>query len=262
MQFITRMLIVLGVLGGLGYGSYAFGKYVLSARLFGPQRTHSTSATTGTLQAPPQVDVEVLPSPQATDNGNDSEVAAPTRAPQPAATPDARSEFTPDNSSTDNSRANDNSNNSDNTPRERPTKRPRRKRRVRPTRRPGQSERATAPAPQAQTPPTRTENLAPPSRSDANNDGNGNANSDAGNNNASNDTPRNDAPRVDIPRPRDNASDPTPPRRRERERRTAPDVQPRADAPRVPTRRRESSPVPMPEGAQGDRSESPVPMPG
>ncbi len=36
MQFITRVLIVLGVLAGLGYGSYAFGKYVLSARLFGP----------------------------------------------------------------------------------------------------------------------------------------------------------------------------------------------------------------------------------
>lgn len=35
MRFLTRAVFVLALLGGLGYGSYAFGRYVLSDKLFG-----------------------------------------------------------------------------------------------------------------------------------------------------------------------------------------------------------------------------------
>lgn len=35
MRFLSRAVFVLALLGGLGYGSYAFGRYVLSSKLFG-----------------------------------------------------------------------------------------------------------------------------------------------------------------------------------------------------------------------------------
>jgi hypothetical protein len=35
MRFLSRAVFVLVLLGGLGYGSYAFGRYVLSSKLFG-----------------------------------------------------------------------------------------------------------------------------------------------------------------------------------------------------------------------------------
>ena len=60
MKFLSRLLLVFGVVAGLGYGSYAFGKYVLSAHLFGPQGAN-LKAKAGT----PAVDVEVLPSTNA-----------------------------------------------------------------------------------------------------------------------------------------------------------------------------------------------------
>ena len=246
MQFITRVLVVLAVLAGLGYGSYAFGKYVLSARLFGPQSSNSvTTATTGALQTP---EVEVLPAPQPTENSDNSGIA-PTRAPRAVATPDQRVEIIPsqsdDNSDNNNSSAGD-------TPRERPTRRPRRKRRARPTPRPTQRQSTTPQSP-ISAPPARAQNVDPPA---------------SDNNNSAN----NPAPRVDIPTPRDNNPAPAP-TRRERERRTVPNVEtPRTETPRreprtaptrpAPTRRRESSPVPVPEGSLGGRSESPVPMPG
>ncbi len=246
MQFITRVLIVLAVLGGLGYGSYAFGKYVLSARLFGPQgnTTTTTAASTGgdPLQTPPDVEVEVLPVPQPTVNAGISD--APTREPQPSATPDERVEILPsqpdnDSSTRDSTRA-----------RTEPTPRPRRRRRrTRPTPRPQRKPRPTA-VPQVQAPPARSQNVDPLS----------NDNSDSGSSN--------DAPRVETPR-RDPVAAPT---RRERERRTDPAPEPRAETPRFeaprvrptsrPARRRESSPVPVPEGALGGGNSSPVPVPG
>ena len=245
MQFITRVLIVLGVLAGLGYGSYAFGKYVLSARLFGPQASNSVAtASTGALETP---EVEVVPAPTADndsdDNSNDSDSGgvAPTRAPRAVATPDARVEIIPSQDDNDNNRSSANDND---TPRPRRTRRPRRKRRVRPTPRPTQRQSTTTQSP-ISAPPARDLNDDPPTNSDNNFN--------------------NDAPRVEIPSPRDNNPSPAPTRRRER--RTAPDAEtPRAETPRrevrpAPTRRRESSPVPVPEGASGG-GESPVPVPG
>lgn len=243
MQFLTRMLVVLGVLAGLGYGSYAFGKYVLSARLFGPQSSNAVStASTGALETPK---VEVVPAPTASNNSDDdsAQSVAPTRAPRPNATPDERVEIIPSDSDSDENQANNSDDND--TPRPRPTRRPRRRRRARPTPRPTQRQSTTTQSPIA-APPARDLNDDPPANSDTNSN--------------------NDAPRVEIPTPRDNNPSPAPTRRRER--RTVPDAEtPRAETPRrearpIPTRRRESSPVPVPEGASGGGSSSPVPVPG
>lgn len=245
MQFITRVLIVLGVLAGLGYGSYAFGKYVLSARLFGPQAKNSATAK-GTLQSPSNVDVEVVPAPQPKIDSDNSSDATPTSEPRP--TPDERSESTPstDNSDYNSDSSASNNSNSGDTPRKKPKRRKRRKpRATEPTKK-----RETTTTPAVQAPPARDQNVDPPS------------NSDSGNDVPQipvprNDAPRNDAPRVDTPRNDNPVPSPT---RRERERRTVPKVEPRTDV--MPPRRRESSPVPVPEGALGGRGESPVPAPG
>lgn len=80
MRFLTRMSMVFVLLGGLAYGSYAFGKYVLSTRLFGaavPAKSGSALAPSGrsvsatvTRQVPlkgnkARVEVEVLPAQSA-----------------------------------------------------------------------------------------------------------------------------------------------------------------------------------------------------
>ena len=251
MQFLTRVMIVLGVLGALGYGSYAFGKYVLSARLFGPQggsKTPITAAAGGTLQTSPQVDVEVLPAPTSTDD-------APAVSANPTNTPPPRSETSPafnGDGGSDNSGISSGANSGTRASQD-PTPRPRRRRRPRRTPRPQSND-----TPRAQTPPARAENADTPTRSTDNSDNTGAAN---------NDTPR-PAPRAETPdpaprvAPRDNNDTPAAPRRR-REPRT--DVAPRINpAPRIepaPRPRREESPVPVPEGARGG-GDSPVPVPG
>ena len=241
MQFLTRVLIVLAVLGGLGYGSYAFGKYILSARLFGPQgNAATTTASAGTLQNPSTPDAEVVPAPQKDSDDDDS----PAVAAKPSATPDARVEITPADDDDDNGSARDSSGNgADPTPRPR-----RRRRRARPTPRPQsrpEPRESAAAEPQIAAPPAREQNVEPPSNNDA---GNG-SNDDSG---------------AETPR----RSDPVPAPTRRRERRTVPipeprNTTPRDPAPRIqPERRRESSPVPVPEGAQGGGNSSPVPVPG
>ena len=240
MQFITRMLIVLGVLAGLGFGSYAFGKYVLSARLFGPQKKSATAK--GSLQSPSNVDVEVVPAPQPkadskADSDNSSD-ASPTSEPTPA----ERSQSTPSTDNGDNGGSNaSNNGNSDDTTRQRPKRRKKRRSRERSTETARKREATTTQTtPSVQAPPAREQNVDPPSSND-----NGN-----------------DAPRILVPRdetPRNDNPVPSP-TRRERERRTVPKLEPRTDT--APPRRRESSPVPVPEGALGGRNESPVPVPG
>ena len=248
MQFLTRVLIVLAVLGGLGYGSYAFGKYILSARLFGPQtKTATTTASAGTLQEPSTPDVEIVPAQQPTksDAGDAPKVDA-----QPTPTSGARVEITPADNGNDSGVGRDSTDNRpDSTPRPR-----RRRHRVRATPRP-ETRESSVETPQVQAPPARTQNVDPPARDNSSSD----SNSNSGNNNSSNDTPRAEIPRVETPR----RSDPVPTRRRER--RTVPIPEPRNETPREAAprieRRRESSPVPVPEGARGGNS-SPVPIPG
>ncbi len=67
MKFLSRLLVVLCVLGGLGYGSYVFGRYVLSKHLFGALHKQSVSTVasasiskTDLRGGKPRVEVEVL----------------------------------------------------------------------------------------------------------------------------------------------------------------------------------------------------------
>lgn len=80
-------MIVLGLLGVLAYGSFAFGKYVLSAKLFGDNEktgalrtvSRSTDASsavtrqTGWKGSKPRVDVKVLPANQTSLSPDTSE---------------------------------------------------------------------------------------------------------------------------------------------------------------------------------------------
>jgi hypothetical protein len=80
MKILARIVMVLALLTGLGYGSYAFGRYVLSNKLFGnpagagavrtvSRATGQASAVTHHTDwkgAKPRVEVKVLPSD---DNG-------------------------------------------------------------------------------------------------------------------------------------------------------------------------------------------------
>src|SRR5690606_3717069 len=84
MKFFSRMMMVVALLAFLAYGSFAFGKYVLSAKLFGDDanssslRTVSRSTTeasavtrqTGWKGTKPRVEVKVLPSSQAGGGAN------------------------------------------------------------------------------------------------------------------------------------------------------------------------------------------------
>ncbi|RYG64168.1 hypothetical protein EON80_19755, partial [bacterium] len=83
MRLLSRALFTFALLGGLAYGSYAFGKYVLSSHLFGPQGEKLKANFEGTENATvtakgsditgsPRASVEVLPA----DNG-DAESAPP-----------------------------------------------------------------------------------------------------------------------------------------------------------------------------------------
>lgn len=237
MRLLSRALFTLALLGGLAFGSYSFGKYVLSAHLFGPKGASlkknlevttalpPTSPKTVVLPTSPplssaksaaRVDVEVLPanSEDGTQNSADlppltaleSDRPAPTRRETPTPQPTIRPTIAPDipDSNTDNSLS---------APSEdRPRRRTRRRRsttsdettpRRRRTRRSTTSTREAA---------TRQDIAAT-----------GNA--------TGNDTPR-------------------PTRRRERVRDTTPSA---------PARRFETSPIPQPEGNSG--GDSPVPIP-
>ena len=68
MKFLSRMLVMLVILSGLGYGSYTLGRYVLSKHLFGALNKKGTpsvvSASVGKTDlrgGKPRVEVEVLP---------------------------------------------------------------------------------------------------------------------------------------------------------------------------------------------------------
>jgi hypothetical protein len=75
MKFLSRMIAVVALLGVLAYGSYAFGMYVLSAKLFGDganskalrnvsrSTTEASAVTrqTGWKGSKPRVEVKVLP---------------------------------------------------------------------------------------------------------------------------------------------------------------------------------------------------------
>jgi hypothetical protein len=81
MKFLSRLVMVLVMLGGLAYGSYAVGKYILSNRLFGSSMSRSKSrlgnASIQSRVAPsvtrrttikgnkPRVEMEVLPAQEA-----------------------------------------------------------------------------------------------------------------------------------------------------------------------------------------------------
>ena len=72
MKIFTRIVMVLALLGGLGYGSYAFGRYVLTNKLFGESSVRSAAAHTDDQAAAvtyhtkwkgdkPRVEVKLLP---------------------------------------------------------------------------------------------------------------------------------------------------------------------------------------------------------
>lgn len=74
MQVLTRLMIICVLLGGLAYGSFAFGKYVLSAHLLkdspvggassGRRSVRSAEAVTRQTEykgTRPRVEVKVLP---------------------------------------------------------------------------------------------------------------------------------------------------------------------------------------------------------
>jgi hypothetical protein len=81
MRFLSRLVMVLALLGGLAYGSYALGRYVLSTRLFGTsmkpneetaldavaRSTRVAGAVTRQvdIKGKPRVEVKVLPADQA-----------------------------------------------------------------------------------------------------------------------------------------------------------------------------------------------------
>jgi hypothetical protein len=81
MRFLSRFVMVLVLLGGLAYGSYALGRYVLSTRLFGNtvkpnQETAMDAVARSTrvagavtrqvdIKGKPRVEVKVLPADQA-----------------------------------------------------------------------------------------------------------------------------------------------------------------------------------------------------
>lgn len=81
MKLFSRIIMVIALLSVLAFGSYAFGKYVLSSQLFGEEQKEAleaasptvsenpaTTRATGWRGAKPRVEVKVLPSEQ--DNTN------------------------------------------------------------------------------------------------------------------------------------------------------------------------------------------------
>jgi uncharacterized membrane protein YuzA (DUF378 family) len=61
MKILSRLLTVLLLLGGLAYGSYAVGKYVLSEKLFGDKVTPRNGAA---VVGKPQVSTIATRQPQ------------------------------------------------------------------------------------------------------------------------------------------------------------------------------------------------------
>lgn len=119
MKFLSRLLMAVALLSFLAYGSFAFGKYILSAKLFGENAKSnslretsrsSTEATAITRQTgwkgkEPRVDVKILPSDRSTsstdlpefsedDDSTPSRTARervkPTPTPTPTAKPESR----------------------------------------------------------------------------------------------------------------------------------------------------------------------------
>lgn len=273
MRLLSRALFTLALLGGLGFGSYAFGKYVLSSRLFGNKGSKLNQnfgeSAVPRVQANNQAgksgknasaSVEILP-----DGGSET-VTRPASARVNA--PDAPSDsFTlnepiSDSTGDSNSTADSNSD-SGAAPRrarvtadaseartsdERPRKR-RKKRRARPT---------PAPRPaNAREEPVRQNNTTQP---DVIISDDGSQTSPSGEN-----SPAPSAERIE-PRRETSDSNDTPsearPRRRRRIRVPVEEAAPRErERVRIGPRRetpRQESPVPRPEGSGG---ESPVPIP-
>jgi hypothetical protein len=278
MRIFSRVFFTLALLGGLAYGSYAFGAYVLSSRLFGNKGSKLNQnfgesplprAGSGKVASGASASVEILPengqpgvsrpatsrvsaSDTLTDRSNQSGDDGSLRgASDSLETPSYRSDA--DSSRTRRTRSSASSDTS--------TERPRRKRKRRPR---------PTPAPQISTPreePVRRDE-APEAEERIDADvvirGDGDSNF----------SPREDpAPSAERIEPRretvrDNSSAEERPRRRRRVRERAEEPAPRIRE-RVRTRerieprretpsRREESPVPVPESGG---SESPVPIP-
>ncbi|MBW3636752.1 MAG: hypothetical protein KY445_09865, partial [Armatimonadetes bacterium] len=118
MQFLSRGLFTIALLGGLAFGSYAFGRYVLSSHLFGPkgaglkqniQNSDDVPAPLPKVSIAPakpetapsksnaRVDVEILPADPEDDRAlppisslERDRSAAPRRPPTPPSDPSPR----------------------------------------------------------------------------------------------------------------------------------------------------------------------------
>lgn len=272
MRLLLRAFFTLTLLGGLAFGSYAFGKYVLSSRLFGNKGSNlnrnfgestlapvargskNRGAQSGGAQTA-SASVEILPESGAVRPANNDDDAVPTATPRVEAIQNGGNESTVSGFG---STLTPRSNTSDSTP-ERPRRR--RRRRTRPT-----------PAPQTATAieePVRQTNSEPEVtiRDDSSVDTSQNAPATqeaprVERTEPSRETPRDtsndgDTPRAETPRRRRRTRtrvETSAPRVRERTR-----VEPRREA---PARRIEESPVPRPEGGGGGGGgESPVPVP-
>ena len=106
MRFLSRLVMVLALLGGLAYGSYALGRYVLSTRLFGPtmepgeekamnavaRSTRAAGAVTRQvdIKGKPRVEVKVLPADQAGPGPEPPSISALEKAAQRKSTTPSR----------------------------------------------------------------------------------------------------------------------------------------------------------------------------
>lgn len=286
MKVLSRLVMIVMLLGGLAYGSYTFGKYVLSTRLFGTSvspvkgsnfalnsssRVDRTVTRRTTLKGQSRVELEVLPAQEAgpgpeppsisnlereTDGKNHAATAPPkTRVitPQNFRAPKAYARDDSSSSSSSSSgllRDDNRDNNRDNN---RDENRPRRRRR----RRRSDSSRSQSTTVRAQSveTPSVPADVAPDTSSS---DNGGNSQSGASSDSSSGGS--NASTSADT-----TTSEPRRSRRRERARDSSSEgsstrrERTRTEAPR--RRERSESPVPRPEGGGSSGGESPVPQP-
>lgn len=270
MRFLSRAGLVIALLGVLGYGSYAFGRYVLSSKLFGnsvvPSSTSGFVAVSPTAVTrkteyqgdSPRVEVQVMdadsagpgPAPPSIDDlRRNAEERAASRGPSRAAEPEFQS--TPETvvRRSNTRRFEDGVMIGDGSDEERPRRRRKRRRKT-----------ADAETTAAATQAAGNTTARASSESSSNNSSETSATvlpetnpsgSDGGSRNSENDAPRGERSVSSDDRPKDV----TPRRRRRRRVETSSEPAPRKRVRERPARTIES-PVPQPEG--GD---SPVPMP-
>lgn len=272
MRLISRLLLVAVLLGGLTYGSYAFGKHVLSSALFSPRSGSMQPSTVGVqngsgsnvfrsgdVRGEPRAEIDILPPGQGGDEPEPSLSAVRRSAERSGSvTPN----FESDDAATRSQIADSLTTNRDEArqsdePTEEPTRRPR-KRRKRPVETtaetsppapPRRSAQATEPSPSRADVPARALNSEEPSSS-------GDRGSE-GTSSLARPVPVESTPSEPAPEPERTI------RRRERVRREpaiTPSRPAAAAAAQPPARERMESPIPRPEGDTGGGS--PVPLPG